>query len=127
MKHLFVKDDEMSFMVYYPPKKKALLYELMFKRTQEYWKTNEAESSYTSLLPNLIKHLQRNGFKCVDITIEKQETIDIYGDINEDSFMYRGVEISESQYGGYSFWVGKTLNICLTIEEAINTIDKELK
>ena len=128
MKHLFLEDDETKLMVYYPPKKKALLYELVFKFEKEYWYLHDTEKEPSeSLLWFIYFKLQENGFKVVDITTEEKEAINVYDDLTEDSFTYRGVLVSQSMYGGFSFWVGKTLNTCLTIEEAINTIDKELK
>ena len=124
MKHLFLEDDETKLMVYYPPKKKALMYELIFKTYQQ--QCLDKRNGNTELYA-IECALQQNGFKVVNITTEIKDTLNIYNDLTKDTFVYRGVFISQSMYSGYSFWVGKTLNTCLNIEEAIATIDKELK
>lgn len=129
MKHLFLKDDELTFMVYYQPKQKAKLYELIFKTEQNYWKS-DYENSDWGLLSTIIIKLQENGFKVKEITQELKEAIEVYDDLAEDSFDYKGITINESMYSGYCFYLNdstKSFHSCATIEEAIETIDKELK
>ena len=124
MKHLFLKDDELVLMVFYPPKKKAKMYETIFEAYQQ--QCLDKRNGNTELYA-IECALQKNGFKVVNITTEIKDTLNIYKDLTQDTFVYRGVLISQSMYSTYSFWVGgKTFNTCFTIEEAIATIDKEL-
>lgn len=127
MKHLILQDDELSFMVYYQPRKKGQMFDLIFKSQQEYWKSDYENSDWGLLLTMIIK-LQENGFKCVDITKEIDDKINVYSDLEIDSLVYRGVKIIQSQYG-FSFYSNqsyKSFNSVLNIEDAIKIIDKEL-
>ena len=120
MKHLILQDDEMTFMVYYQPRKKEQMFDLIFKSQQTYWK--EQEETHLSLLPYLILDLQANGFKCVEITSEMKNAINVY-DLSPTTMTYKGIEIFESQYG-FSFYLGSQFNSCLSIGEATSEIDR---
>jgi len=125
MKHLFLKDDELTFMVYYQPKKKAQMLDFIYKKQQYF---NRFEIEKTHLLKWLIKELQTNGFKCVEITDEFKNAININYDLDEESFVYRTITITQSrQYSCFHFRIGKAFYTLATLEEAIETIDKELR
>lgn len=126
MKHLFLTNDSNVFMVYYQPKKKAQMLDFIYQKQKHY---NLDEKEKSGLLKYIVKELQSNGYKVVEITSEVQNTININYDFDEESFVYRGVKIVQSQYG-YSFYLNnsaKSFVSVLTIEEAIELIDKENK
>lgn len=125
MKHLFLKDDTQTFMVYYQPKKKAQMLDFIYQK-QKYFNSYKIEKH--GLLKWLVKELQTNGYKVVEITDEVKNTINVNYDLDEESFVYKGITITQSyQYNTYHFYIGKAFYTCATLEEAIETIDKELK
>ena len=127
MKHLILQDDELSYMVYYRPKDKCKMYEIIYRSQKEYWKVFDTKNEPSDNLLNFITlKLNNNGFKVVDITKEIDEKINVYGDLEIDSFFYKGRKIHELATG-YGFFDSKWSYItCKTIEQVINYLDNEV-
>lgn len=124
MKHLIIKDHKLSCMVYFRPKDKAKMYEIIFKSQQVY---NRNKDKYTlSLLPYIISKLQLNGFKVVDMTEELKDCLNVYKDLGNDYLMYKGIKIY-SYFFGYGFELQGTFTTTKTFEEVIKIIDKEVE
>lgn len=124
MKHLILKDDELSLMVYFRPKDKAKMYEIIFNSQQDY---NQNKDKYSlSLLPYIVSKLQLNGFKVVDMTEELKDCLNVYDDLGIDYLIYKGIKIYSYLYG-YGFRLQETFTATKTIEEAIKIIDLEVK
>lgn len=125
MKHLILQDDELSLMVYFRPKDKAKVYEIIFKAQQYYWKAHETGNEGDWSLIFYIKEcLNERGFKVVDITKEIDDKINVYSDLEIDSFFYKKRKIHELATGYGFFDKNWSYNTCKTIEEAIGMIDK---
>lgn len=124
MKHLILQDDKLSFMVFYRPTDKAKMYEIVFKAQQHYWKSDYENSDWGLLLTIIIK-LRENGFKCVDITKEIDDKINVYSDLEIDSFFYKKRKIHQLATGYGFFDKDWAYNTCETIEQAIDYLDKE--
>ena len=122
MKHLIIKDHELSYMVYYRPKDKAKMYEVIYKAQQDFWSHNLG----FELLNFITKKLNENGFKVADLSQEIKQSVNVRCDFSESSFFYKEIKVKENSYG-YWFRIGTAIYTCKTIEEAIKIIDKEVE
>ena len=122
MKHLFLQDNNLSYLVYYRPKDKAKMYETIYKAQQDFWSHNYGYE----LLDFITKKLNENGFKVNDLSQEIKEMVNVCCDFSENSFFYGTTRVMENSYG-YYFRLGETTHTCKTIDEAIAIIDKEGK
>lgn len=124
MKHLFINDDEYTFMIYFQPKQKTKLIELIYETEKDYW-ASDYENSDWGLLMTIYFKLKEKGFKIKEITKEINQSIDVYNDLCEDTIRYRGVEVRQNPLG-FNFRIGNTTNSVFSLEQAIKTIDREV-
>ena len=124
MKHLILQDDRLSYMVYYRPKDKARMYETIYHSQQSYWKTIDVPTQVL-LINYITQSLNSQGFKVVDITKEMDNKINVFNDLEIDSFNYKNHKIHDLA-SGFGFFNGcLSFTTCNTIEQAINIIDRE--
>lgn len=123
MKHLILHDHNLSYLVYFRPKDKARMYEIIYKAQQQYFSQDYGKFE---LLDYITNKLWENGFKVNDLSQEIKEMVYARYDFNEDSFIYQKVRVWENSYG-FSFKLDNATHTCKTIDEAIAIIDKEKK
>ena len=124
MKHLILQDDNLTYMVYYRPKDKAKMYETIYRSQQSYWKKGTKRQGGLLLINYITQWLNEKGFKVVDITKEIDNKINVFNDLEIDSFNYKYRTIHElsSGFGFFDNWLSFTT--CDTIEQAIDIIDR---
>jgi hypothetical protein len=126
MKHLILEDDKLSFMVFYRPQDTAKMYETIFRAQHYYWKSIDNGNKHDFSLIFYIKEcLNERGFKVVDITKEIDDKINVYRDLEIDSFVYKKRKIHQLATGYGFFDKDWAYNTCETIEQAIDYLDKE--
>lgn len=120
MKHLIIQDHNLSYLVYFRPKDKARMYEIIYKAQQKYF---SQDYGTFELLDYITTKLNENGFKVVDLSQEIKKAVYVRCDFNETSFFYKNIRVRENEYG-YCFTIIGTTYTCPNISGAIETIDK---
>lgn len=124
MKHILLNDDEYTFLVFYQPKKKGQLFELLSTGTKEYWKTQEKQR-HGLLLHLVLDILMTNGFKCKEMKGTK-ESFNVYQDFEETGdFYYKDTKINRVGNGFY-FHLDSFDCVFDNLGRAIEEIDKEM-
>ena len=122
MKHLILQDNKLTYMVYFRPKDKVKMYEILIEAQKKFWK-DELDMELIDYTKSL---LNSNGFKVVDISDEIKDKLSLRTDFSDDYFTYKGIRVYISRYGLHYRYQGR-LTACKTIEEAIKMIDKEVE
>ena len=123
MERLILEDCKTTYLVYYRPKDKVKLYEILFEAGID-WNVR-----YYNEMPIgefVKKDLNSHGFKVVDISDEIKSTLNLRRDLSERYFTYKGVRVFIDPYGLTYQHKGR-ITACKSVEEAINLIDKELE